>query len=75
MEWDHRPGFQQSTTGATSTYDAFVLQLDGGIDVKLSRRIALRPFEANWLRTNYPNSATNVQNNLRLGTGIVLRSQ
>jgi hypothetical protein len=64
-----------STGGATSTYDASVLQVGGGIDVKLSRRIALRPLEANWLRTSYTNSTTKVQNNLRLGTGIVLRLQ
>lgn len=63
------------TGGATSTYDSFALQIGGGIDVKVNRRIAFRPVETNWLRTTYPNSTTNVQNNLRLGAGIVFRLQ
>lgn len=64
-----------ATTGATSTYDAFALQVGGGVDVKMSHHIAFRPVEANWIRTGFSNSTTNVQNNLRLGAGIVFRLQ
>jgi hypothetical protein len=67
--------FFPSIDGTTSTYDAFALQVGGGIDVKVNGRIAFRPVEANWLRTTYPNSTTNVQNNLRLGAGVVFRLQ
>jgi hypothetical protein len=48
--------------------------MGGGMNVPLTRRIAVRAFEADWLRTQLPNSTTNAQNNLRLGTGLVLRT-
>jgi hypothetical protein len=49
------------------------VQAGGGIDLGLSRHIALRLIEANWLRTQLPNGTTNGQNNLVLGTGVVMR--
>jgi len=58
---------------ATSTADSLAVQLGGGINVTLKRHLALRAFEADWLRTQVPNSTTTAQNNLRLGAGIVLR--
>jgi hypothetical protein len=30
-------------------------------------------FEADWLRTQLPNSDTDVQNNIRLAAGVVIR--
>jgi hypothetical protein len=57
---------------ATSTADGLALQVGGGMNVKLKRHIALRAFQADWLRTQLPNSTTNVQNNLRVGGGIIL---
>jgi hypothetical protein len=39
----------------------------------LTHRLSVRAFEANWLRTELPNATTNVQNNLRLGAGILYR--
>lgn len=61
------------TGGAVSTYDAFALQVGGGVDLRIGRHFAIRPVQADWIRTEFPNSTTNVQNNLRLGAGIVLR--
>jgi len=43
----------------------------GGFDATLSPHLALRVIEADWLRTQLPNSTTGVQNNLRLGAGLV----
>jgi len=35
----------------------------------------MRLFEADWLRTELPNTGSNVQNNLQIGAGIVIRIQ
>lgn len=58
-------------TGATSTSYSLAAEAGGGFDVALSPHLALRAVEANWLRTQLPNSGSNVQNNLRLGAGFV----
>lgn len=68
-------GVFPSPQGATATYDTFVLQVGGGMDIHLKGRLALRPVEAHWVRTQFPNSITGVQNNLRLGAGFVLHLQ
>jgi hypothetical protein len=59
--------------GAQSGSNSFALQTGGGIDYKLSDRVALRVLHAAWLRTQLPNSTDNGQNNLRLGAGVVIR--
>lgn len=62
-----------SISGAQTSYNSFALQVGGGIDVGLSRHFAVRAIQADWLRTEFPNSTTNVQNSFRLAAGIVLR--
>ncbi len=59
--------------GAVSSYDSFALQTGGGVDLWFSRRVAIRLIEMDWLRTQFPNSTTNVQNNLRISAGLVFR--
>lgn len=58
---------------ATSHSNSLAMRLGGGMDFSLSRRIAVRAVEANWLRTQTPNVTTSVQNNLVLGSGIKYR--
>lgn len=58
---------------AIDSGNSLALKMGGGLNVALSRHIALRAFEANWLRTQFPNATTNVQNNLNLGAGFVFR--
>ena len=48
-------------------------QVGGGIDYRLSNRLAIRVLDAAWSRTQLPNSTDNIQNTLHLGAGIVLR--
>jgi hypothetical protein len=62
-----------STGGVSSSASGLSLQVGGGMNLPLSRRIGVRAFEADWLRTALPNSTTNVQNNLKLGVGILFR--
>jgi hypothetical protein len=62
-----------SSTGVQTDYNSFALQVGGGVDLGLSHHFAVRVIQADWLRTQFPNSTTNVQNSLRLGAGIVVR--
>jgi hypothetical protein len=57
--------------GANDSADSLALYVGGGVNLHLKDRFALRVIEANWLRTQMPNATTNVQNNLRLGAGLV----
>jgi hypothetical protein len=62
-----------TASGATSSANGLALKLGGGVNYTLSRRFAVRAFEADWVRTQLPNGTTNVQNNLHLGAGLILR--
>jgi opacity protein-like surface antigen len=60
-----------ATGAAEDSATGFALALGGGINYRLSSRLSVRALEANWLRTTVPNGTDNVQNNLRLGAGLV----
>ncbi len=62
-----------SSSGTNSTGNSFALQIGGGINLPLTYHFLVRAFDADWLRTQLPNATTNVQNNLRLGIGMVYR--
>jgi hypothetical protein len=51
--------------------NSVALYVGGGANVHLSPRLAVRAFEVDWLRTEMPNNTTGVQNNLRLGAGLI----
>jgi hypothetical protein len=56
--------------------NAFDLVLGGGIDLPLSEHIAIRPVEADWVRTGFGNPTVignSTQNNLRVQAGIVFK--
>jgi opacity protein-like surface antigen len=72
--WSHASDSLFPTAGGTKpSANSFALQIGGGVDVTLSRRFAIRALQADWLRTQFPNDTTGVQNNMRLGAGIVFR--
>lgn len=62
-----------SPTGVRTDDIAFALQVGGGVDIGLSRHFGIRVFQADWVRTQFPNGTTNVQNNFRLAAGVVFR--
>lgn len=62
-----------AVAGAQSDANALALRIGGGLDLRLSHHLETRVLEAAWLRTQLPNSTGNVQNNLVLGAGLVLR--
>lgn len=60
-------------TGAIDSANSVALNLGGGINLQLkNKRYAVRVLEASWLRTQLPNSTSNVQSHLRLGAGMIL---
>ena len=58
--------------GAINSANSLALQVGGGVDLKLSKTLAIRALDAGWLRTQLPNSTNDRQNSLRLGAGVVL---
>jgi hypothetical protein len=66
-------GIFPTSTGANSTANSLALQIGGGINFPFTRHFAVRVLDADWLRTQLPNATTNVQNNLRIGAGVVYR--
>jgi hypothetical protein len=61
------------TSSTVNKANSLAMQLGGGVDFSLSRWLAVRAIEADWLRSQVPNATTGAQNNLRIGAGIVLR--
>lgn len=62
-----------SASGVQTDAISFALQVGGGVDIGLTRHFGVRVLQADWLRTQFPNGTTNVQNTLRLGAGLVFR--
>jgi len=60
-------------TGPTTSAHAVAVKVGTGMNVSVTPRISVRAFEVDWLYTQLPNGTTDVQNNLRVGAGIVFR--
>jgi hypothetical protein len=60
-------------SGTQTGGNSLALQIGGGLDYRLKQRFALRLLDASWLRTQIPNGTDNVENTLRIGTGVVVR--
>jgi outer membrane immunogenic protein len=61
------------SSGLAGSANAFALTAGGGLDVRLTRRIALRAFEADYYLTRFDNGVNDHQNNLRIAAGVILR--
>jgi hypothetical protein len=61
------------TGQASETANSMALMVGGGLSIHVNRHFALRAFKADWMRTQLPNATSGVQNNLRLGAGVVVR--
>ncbi len=61
------------TAGTTSSSNALAVETGCGLDVRLGRHLAIRAIHASYLRTQFPNSTTNVQNSFSIGSGVVMR--
>jgi peptidoglycan-associated lipoprotein len=61
------------SSGLPGSSNAFAMTAGGGVDIGLSRHIALRAFEADYYLTRFDNGVNDHQNNLRIAAGVVLR--
>jgi peptidoglycan-associated lipoprotein len=62
------------TTGFDTRASSFTYQAGGGVDIAISKRLAIRAIEADYVVSQLPNNANNRQTHLRLAFGICLRS-
>jgi hypothetical protein len=62
-----------ANAGTTSTSNALAVEAGGCLDVRLTHRWGIRAFHARYLRTEFPNTTTNVQNSFNIGAGVMLR--
>src|SRR5271168_3015518 len=63
-----------TSSGLAGSATSLAVLTGGGLDVRLNKYLALRPIQADYLMTRLPNNASNQQNLLRLGAGVVLRA-
>lgn len=64
-----------SIVGTSGSDNAFAMSLGGGVDYRLTNRLAIRPVKVDYLMSRFSESGSggNTQNNLRVSTGIVFR--
>jgi hypothetical protein len=62
-----------SGIGHPGTTNAFAMAAGGGLDIRVSKRISIRPVQAEYFMTKFPDGINNRQNNFRFSTGVVLR--
>jgi hypothetical protein len=62
-----------NSAGALTTANDLAVKAGGGFNFYVAPHIALRVVEADYLRTQFPNSTNSAQNNLQLNGGFVLR--
>lgn len=63
----------QSGSGSSGSSNAFALIAGGGLDIAVTRHIAIRAVEADFYRTQFANGTNDRQNNLRISAGIIFR--
>jgi peptidoglycan-associated lipoprotein len=63
---------QGANPAAANAGAAFAANLGGGLDLRASRRFAVRLIEADYLLTTFDNGTNNHQNNLRVSAGMVV---
>lgn len=64
-----------TSRGITDKANAFSWQAGGGWDISITKHIAIRAIEADYVRTYLPNSGTNTQDHIRLAVGVVYHAQ
>ncbi len=58
--------------GVGGTQNHFAMTAGGGLDVNVSQHVAVRPVQAEYFMTRYPDGLDNRQNNFRYSAGVIL---
>ena len=66
-------GYFPNGSSSSASATAFAMAAGGGVDISVGKHIAIRPIEADYLFTHFPNAVNNHQNNFSLTSGIVFR--
>jgi len=66
-------GLAPGGSGLAGSANAFAMIAGSGLDIGLTRHIAVRALEADYYLTRFNNGVNDHQNNLRLAAGIVIR--
>ncbi|MGA9542131.1 MAG: outer membrane beta-barrel protein [Candidatus Sulfotelmatobacter sp.] len=61
------------SSGLPGSANAFAMIAGGGLDIGLTRHVALRAFEADYYLTRFDNGVNDHQNNLRIAAGVIIR--
>ncbi len=59
--------------GQVGAQNAFAMTAGGGLDINVTKTVAIRPVQAEYYMTKFSDGLNNRQNNFRFGAGIVLR--
>jgi len=59
--------------GHSGAANHFALAAGGGIDIKVSRYVSIRPVQVEYLMTKFPDGINNRQDNIRFSAGVVFR--
>lgn len=62
-----------TSTGSKSSATSFAFSTGGGLDINLTPHWAVRAFNAQYLRTEFPNGSNDEQDQLQVSTGVVYR--
>ena len=59
--------------GRVGSQTTFAMTVGGGIDVKVSPSVAIRPVQVEYFMSRFSDGLNNQQNNFRFGAGVVFR--
>ena len=59
-----------SSSGTVSSASALSMQFGGGVNLGLAKGFSLRAIELDYVRSSFPNFASNTQNDFRIAVGV-----
>ena len=62
--------FPNGSGSSTTSASSWAFSSGGGLDIDLTHRIAIRAVDVQYLRTNFPNGADDMQGQLQIGSGV-----
>jgi peptidoglycan-associated lipoprotein len=65
--------FYGASPGSSGKFNGFAFSAGGGLDLNVTHSFALRLLQVEYLKTRLPSSSNELQNNLKIMTGVVWR--